>query len=211
MAFMGVMAFVMIMLIIGVIVLIASVVILLVSWSKYKKNYALEQRMKSATPAVGTIMDCRQLHGSGKVSPMGKVKNYQSNAYAFLYEFSVAYPCSDGMQHIAFFGLRCKTPLPFQIADSVSVRMFPQPLQPIPQWVMDENRAVEGYLPKTVYYNAWQGVPVDETATVMLEADYENLQKRFRRKRRVAFVFLMICMVLLIYIAVTVGTVFITP
>lgn len=203
MAFMGM--FLLFLFFIWLVFGVSFIVILVISLVQYRKNYKLEQQMKSAAPVVGQIMDCRQLHGSGNISSNGKVKSYRKDDYAFLYEFSVAYPCSDGMQHIAFFGLRCKTPLPYQITDSVSLRVFSQPLQPIPHWVMDDNRAIDGYLPQTVYHNAWQGVPVDETSTLMLQVDHEKLERRFRRKRRVAFVFLMICMVLLIYTAVTIG------
>ncbi len=205
MAFMGIFVLWLILSAVVVGTIVLSFVTWLIARSKYRKYRALEQQMQSATPVVGQIMDCRQLHGSGNAKQNGKVKSYQSNAYPFLYEFAVAYPCSDGMQHISYFGLRCKTPLPYQIADSVSMRMFPQPLQPIPQWVLDETRAVDGYLPQTIYHNVWQGVPVDETATVMLDADYQNLTKRFRRKRRIAFVFRAFGMLLLILCAVMVG------
>ncbi len=207
MAFIGI--FLLCLLFFVVVVMIAvSVITWMIARRKHRKYHALEQLMQSATPVVGQIMDCRQLHGSGNAKQNGRVKSYKVDAYPFLYEFAVAYPCSDGMQHISYFGLRCKTPLPFRIADSVSMRMFPQPLQPIPQWVLDENRAIDGYLPKTVYHNAWKNVPVDETATVMLESDAENLTKCFTKKRRTAFVFrvigilLMLLMLLLLLVVV---------
>ncbi len=198
MAFMGIFLLFIVFLVVFVIGIAVLVAALVISLIQYRKNHNLERLMQSATPAVGKIMDCRQLHGSGNVMQNGAVQSYRGNAYPFLYEFAVAYPCSDGMQHIAFFGLRCKTPLPFTIADSVSVQMFPQPLQPIPLCVMDSNRAIDGYLPQMVYHNAWQGVPVDETATLMLQADHEKLEKRFRRKRRIAFALFVICMALLL-------------
>lgn len=208
MAFMGVLWQIVFFLLVIIAVMLMLITVFVISMLQYRKNDKLERLMQSATLAVGKIMDCRQLHGSGNAISNGEVKSYRGNAYPFLYEFSVAYPCSDGMQHIAFFGLRCKTPLPFTIADSVSVRMFSQPLQPIPFYVMDNNRAIDGYLPQMVYHNAWQGVPVDETATLMLQADHERLEKRFRRKRRIAFVFLVICMALLLILIVPVCSAF---
>lgn len=208
MAFMGVLWLVVFFLLTLVAVTLTLIAVFVIAMLQYRKNCKLERLMQSATPAVGKIMDCRQLHGSGKASPDGSVKSYRGNVYPFLYEFAVAYPCSDGMQHIAFFGLRCKAPLPFTIADPVSVRLFPQPLQPIPLCVMDDNRTVDGYLPQMVYHNAWQGVPVDETATLMLQADHEKLEKRFRRKRHIAFALLAICIALLIITIIPVCYVF---
>ncbi len=202
MAFMGLFMLIIFFLLAFVIGIAISITVFVISLIQYRKNYKLEQFMKSATPVVGQIMDCRQLHGSGNAVPNGMVQSYRGNAYPFLYEFSVTYPCSDGMQHIAFFGLRCKTPLPYKIADTVSMRAFSRPLHPIPQWVMNESRAIDGYLPQGVYHNAWQGVPVDETASLMLQADHEKLEKRFRRRRRIAFVFLMLSMVLILTVAV---------
>ena len=127
------------------------------SYSKYKKYYGLQKQMEAAVPTVGVIMDCRQLHGSGTASKNGKVKAYKKGAYPFLYEFSVAYRCEDGMQHISFFGVRAKEPLPYSIADSVSMWRFPQPLAPVPQWIFDEGRSVDGRLPQQVFHHAWYG------------------------------------------------------
>ncbi len=198
MAFGGILLFLLLFFAVGIGIFVLSLAMWLIARSKYKKYYGLQKRLESAVPTVGVIMDCRQLHGSGKASPDGKVKAYKKGAYPFLYEFSVAYRCEDGMQHVSFFGVRARAPLPYSIADSVSMYRFSQPLEPVPQWIFDEGRSTDGGLPQQVFYHAWYGVPVDETATIMLEADRDRLQKRFRKKRRIAFGFRMVAMAVLI-------------
>ena len=198
MAFGGILLFLLLFFALGIGVFLLSLAMWLIARSKYKKYYGLQKQMEAAVPTVGVIMDCRQLHGSGTASKNGKVKAYKKGAYPFLYEFSVAYRCEDGMQHISFFGVRAKEPLPYSIADSVSMWRFPQPLAPVPQWIFDEGRSVDGRLPQQVFHHAWYGVPVDETATVILEIHREAVLKTFRRRRRIAFGFYAAAMVPLI-------------
>lgn len=150
--------------------------------------------LKTALPATGEICDCRHSYGNGK---KGRAKRYAAGKYPYLCEFAVFYRCDDGMQHLSFFGIRSKEKLPYDVADAAALRLFPKSLLPVPEWIYAEGRSTDGRLPERVFHNAWQGVPIDETATVMLEADYIALQKKLKRRIKISLAFMVLCAVLL--------------
>lgn len=170
---------------------IAGMIVFALRMRRQKKMLSM---LKAALPATGEICDCRHSYGNGKKR---RAKGYAAGKYAYLCEFAVFYRCNDGLQHLSFFGIRSKEKLPYDVADLAALRLFPKSLQPVPDWIYDTGRSTDGRLPERVFHNAWQGVPVDETATVMLESDYIMLQKKLKRRMKINLAFLVLCAVLL--------------
>lgn len=179
-----------------IVLMICGIIALVRQLRRKKKMAAL---LKTALPATGEICDCRHSYGNGKKH---KKKRYAAGKYAYLCEFAVFYRCDDGMQHVSFFGIRSQEKLPYDVADFAALRLFSQPLQPVPQWIHEEGRSIDGRLPERVFHNAWQGAPVDETATVMLESDYMTLEKKLKRRIRINLLMIVFSITLLATVCV---------
>lgn len=119
------------------------------------------QKLASAYPVTGVITDAQLVFDD---SPM-----------PYHYKYALQYTGQDGVSHRAFLGISTNMPLYYAVGQPAQLRLMQQPLMDVPPDAVDPMRGADGRLPGMIRFRIWNGVPVDETATVMLESDYTRL------------------------------------
>ena len=97
--------------------------------------------------------------------------------YAFLYEDD------NHVTRRAFLGISATTTLPYQIGETVPLRVFRQPVVRPEADAFDPARGADGRLPGLIAFRRWLGRPVDETGTVMREEDFVPLSRELDELR----------------------------
>ena len=97
--------------------------------------------------------------------------------YAFLYEDD------NHVTRRAFLGISATTTLPYQIGETVPLRVFRQPVLRPEADAFDPARGADGRLPGLIAFRRWLGRPVDETGTVMREEDFVPLSRELDELR----------------------------
>ena len=106
----------------------------------------------------------------------------------FITELALIFTGADGMPHRAFLSVSSAAPLNTPVGSSLQIAVFPAPLAQVPQAAFDPMRGADGRLPEHVMQAAVNGIPLDETGTVMLAADYPRFQIPNARSGRGAYI-----------------------
>lgn len=109
-------------------------------------------------------------------------------AGGFLTELALVFTGTDGMQHRAFLSVCNAAPLQAPVGSQIPVVVFPNPLTAVPAAAFDPYRGADGRLPEQVIPVKMLGVSLDETATVMLSADYPRFHSKQSGGSRTAFI-----------------------
>ena len=97
------------------------------------------------------------------------------------YAYAISYEDAE-QKHCALIGITTDQVLPFQIGDSVELRIASAPLlSPEPE-TDDLLRGTEGRLPAKISFRRWMGRSVDERGRLMLEMDYQAMKEEFSRR-----------------------------
>lgn len=100
------------------------------------------------------------------------------------YKYALMYQDSQMQPHRAFLGISTKHLLQFAVGQSIRLRVLKQPLLDVPDDAVDIRRGGDGRLPGKIRFRMIHGVPVDETSTLMLAADYHILYNKYMNKQR---------------------------
>ena len=125
------------------------------------------RRMENSHVVKGTFTDRRMTGGEN-----GLLRRY---AYAISYE-------DDSRPHCALIGISTEIELPFQIGDSIELRVADKPLIDAEPAAENPSRAAEGKLPPEIGFRSWMGKAVDERGRLMLEMDYQAMKENVLRK-----------------------------
>lgn len=160
--------FVMMIAIVIIGIIIRGIWLLTGAWGLNKLADAAE----SAEPSyVGRIRSSETV--SGVVTQIREIRpGIAGTASRRDYQLAVAYPRGNE-QLTALFGLITEEPLAMQEGNRVKLHIFAAPLMQPNAEAWQRARLAAGCLPKeSVHYRDFQGIPMDETATVMFEEDF---------------------------------------
>lgn len=153
---------------VGVVMLAGGIVLLIHAKSKRREE----------EHSVGAAVRSAQISDLRITKPAGY----------YVTEMALIYTGTDGMQHRAFLSVSNSAPLNVQIGSQLSVVVFPTPLTMTPQEAFDPMRGADGRLPEHVIPASVQSIPLDETGTVMLSADYPRWQTQAAHGSRGAWI-----------------------
>lgn len=123
-------------------------------------------------PAEGVILDAKLVQ-----DPPG-IQN------PLHYKYSIRYADSSGAQHRALIGISTNTPLQYAAGQAIPLRVLQQSLIVPDADAFNPNRSASGIIDCPVSFRKWLGKPIDETGTVMLEHDYNEVLAELEKKSR---------------------------
>lgn len=123
---------------------------------------------------------------NAQVADLRTVQQFGTNLFST--ELALLYTGSDGCTHRAFISVPAPAPLNTQIGAVLPIAVFADQLTQAAPQAYDPTRGADGRLPDRVYPVQVSGIPLDETATVMLSADYTRFQAQTNRSSRSLFI-----------------------
>lgn len=128
-----------------------------------KRRIAALDKTAASYPVGGIVLDAQLLQDlPGTSNPMH-------------HKYSLRYTDVSGAMHRAFIGMSSHTPLYFTIGEAVPLRIFQQSVIVPDSDAFNPSRGTDGRLDCPISFRKWLGKPVDETGTVMLERDYQDI------------------------------------
>ena len=121
---------------------------------------------------------------NAQVADLRTVQQFGTNLFST--ELALLYTGSDGCTHRAFISV--PAPLNTQIGAVLPIAVFADQLTQAAPQAYDPTRGADGRLPDRVYPVQVSGIPLDESATVMLSADYTRFQLQTGRSSRSLFI-----------------------
>lgn len=138
-------------------------------------NHIQSGKLKKAQEALQNVGRLK-----GVISDAALVQD--NSAHPLHYKYSVQYTDIYGQVRRAFIGISTNQPLGYAVGMPVSLVQLSAPVLDVPAEVLDPNRGANGMLPDKIRFRLYHGVPVDETATLMFEDDYNNLYETLGTK-----------------------------
>lgn len=140
------------------------------SFRERKRIIAAKRKTAASYPAAGVILDAKL------VQDPPYVKN------PLHYKYSIRYADLSGVQHRAFIGISTYAPLMYAPGQAVEVHLFQESVIVPDANAFDPARGTAGMIDCPISFRKWLDKPVDETGTVMLEHDYQELAADFDKK-----------------------------
>ena len=134
-----------------------------------KRKLAALDKTAACYPVSGVILDAQLIRDlPGTADPMH-------------HKYSVRFTDVSGNTHRAFIGMSSFTPLVFSVGEAVELRIFQQSVIVPDTDAFNPNRGASGRIDCKISFRKWLDKPVDETGTVMLEKDYQDLSFELER------------------------------
>lgn len=167
----------------GVILLIC-VIFPICGLLKKKRKY---RKIKYTTPLEGVVTDADVVQNLSKME--------------YHYKYALEYYDADINLCHTYLGITTDQVLQIAVGMTLPLRMMQKPLLKTTPEKLESVRSASQLLPAQVCFREWEKAPLDETAMIMLDQDYQRLtnvlKKQIRSSRITFWVLLIIGLVLL--------------
>ncbi|MCQ2433631.1 MAG: hypothetical protein MJ062_00135 [Oscillospiraceae bacterium] len=160
-------------LLIGVLLVLIALIPLCMRW-KAKLKF---RKIKDAAAIEGVVTDADVVQNLTKME--------------YHYKYALEYYDADVNLCHTYLGITSNQPLQIAVGMKLPLRIVEKPLLRVSQETLEGVRSASERLPAQVHFHEWENAPLDETATIMMEQDYQRIRStmnsRIRTRGRTAF------------------------